>query len=364
MPERASFVVLAALGLCATTLALVSGCANSMASCDGESPNPTYQCCATTAGSPAWIDVFNDPRNCGGCGMACAPGQFCRAGSCSGTPVTDGGGMPGVDGGPPGMCSPVCSSAQRCCGTSCIGRNGVAIGSDGRSDPTFMNCSACGNACDADRASACSVPGGGMGTPRCMCGVFDQCGAGQMCLRSGTDFQCVNLMTDVNNCGMPGHRCADGESCTSGMCGCGTTGVACMAGEACCSGGCIETGADEMNCGGCGVMCNPGETCNAGMCVCGEGPDARRCTAPMAGTFGMGGMPGESCCDGMCVANTDTNCGCGVMCDATMDETCQVGGDLFGMGGGAAEVCCGDEMVAFFGCGGGMSGADGGFPFP
>jgi hypothetical protein len=28
------------------------------------------------------VNVLTDPRNCGGCGKACNPGQICRNGSC------------------------------------------------------------------------------------------------------------------------------------------------------------------------------------------------------------------------------------------------------------------------------------------
>ena len=115
-----------------------------------------------------------------------------------------------------------------------------------------------------------------------------------------------------------------------------------------------------MNCGGCGNVCPANApSCNGGTCGCGTGP---ACAEPMAGALGMPGNPGESCCDGACVANTDTSC----LCEpCTGDETCQVGGGgiIPGMGGGAVQVCCGDESVAFLGCGGFGLG-DGGLPFP
>jgi hypothetical protein len=30
----------------------------------------------------ACVDVLTDPRNCGGCGKACMPGQSCQNGTC------------------------------------------------------------------------------------------------------------------------------------------------------------------------------------------------------------------------------------------------------------------------------------------
>lgn len=337
------------------TAGLLPACANSGGgSCEGESPNPTYQCCETGSG-PAWIDIFNDSRNCGGCGSTCAAGAICRAGHCEGGTGDGGMMMTGDGGGGGGMCTPACSSSQRCCGTSCISRSGVAVGSDGRSDPTFLNCTACGIACDAERATACSVPGGGTGTPRCMCGVYDQCVSGQVCALSGTEYRCVSTSTDPMNCGSIGHACGSNEDCVAGTCTprmCGST--VCTATQACCGATCIDTQSDAANCGGCGMACGTGESCQAGACVCGSGAGARVCTAPSAGNLG------ESCCDGSCVANSDTNCGCGTACDTANDETCQFGMSLLGGGGG---ICCGGPEVAILGCGG-LGGLDGGFPFP
>lgn len=340
-------------------LAMIStGCANNGGdACEGDAPMATYLCC-----DDGWVDPINDAANCGSCGYTCASGQYCRIGRCEGTVVGDGGTPTGDGGGNPGLCSPMCSSSQRCCGTACVGRTGVAIGADGRTDPTFSNCTACGAACDPDRASACSVPGGGTGAPRCMCGVYDACGAGQMCARSGTDFACVSLSTDPNNCGAIGNVCGANEDCIAGVCTprmCGS--VVCAETEACCGAACVDTQTDAANCGGCGMACSGDESCQAGVCVCGSGAEARECEAPMAGMFGAPGNLGESCCDGTCIANTDTNCGCGVTCNAEDDETCQVGGSLFPGGSTEAEVCCGDESVGFFGCGG-SGGSDGGIP--
>jgi hypothetical protein len=262
------------------------------------------------------------------------------------------------------MCTPACSASQRCCGSTCVSRTGVAVGGDGRTDPSFGSCNGCGIACDAERASACSVPGGGAGTPRCMCGIYDQCAAGQVCVIDGGEFACVNTQTDANNCGEVGNACAEGESCVSGSCSC-NGGPECGSGQACCGSGCVDVQSDEMNCGACGTACSGDESCQSGMCVCGSGAGARACAAPMAGTFGMGGSLGESCCGGTCVANTDTNCGCGVACDTAADETCQVGGGGFLPGMMTeASICCGGAEVALLGCGGGLPGGDGGFPFP
>lgn len=337
-----------------------AGCANSGggASCDPECP-AFYECCDSSSDAVC-RDIINDPNNCGGCGTTC-PSGICREARCVPGAGGDGGvprdGMvvtPG-DGGP-NMCGTSCNlTTNRCCGSTCTPRS-TALGADGRSDPSFMACNGCGIACDATRATACSVPGGGAGTPQCMCGVYGQCAAGSVCGLDGAEYACVNLSTDRMNCGEVGNACNDGEDCVGGSCVCGSTGGACGTGESCCGGACLDTSADDANCGACGVACGAGLTCGGGACLCGD----RACVAPAMGVLG------ESCCDNTCVANSDSNCGCGVACDTAGDETCifSGGGIIPGMGG--MGVCCGQEipLIGGFCTGGGLPGGDGGLPFP
>jgi len=316
-----------------------------------------------------------DNTRAGDCEPACAATQECCDGTCVFMGLCNPPGMdsgttpPGTDSGPPvtTMCTPECTDQQRCCGGSCIQR-AVPPDTDGRSDPSFGNCNGCGIACDSMRASSCSVPGGGEGMARCLCGAFEQCLAGEACVNEGGSFICISTSTDPNNCGEIGNMCATGESCVAGACVCGSSGAACSAGQACCAGSCVDTTMDPANCGGCGTVCTPeSPQCMGGSCICPE--SGRACDAPMAGAFGMGGSLGETCCPGVgCVANSDTSCGC-EMC--TGEDTCQVGGSGFipgGMGEDVATVCCGDSSVAFLGCGGFPfpfpGGGDGGLPFP
>ncbi len=356
-----AFIVGLSLGL------LVAGCAeNPMGTTCDPACGDFENCCDSTC-----VLLSNNPNHCGGCGIACASG-VCQSGTCmmggpfdSGTGGRDGGGMTGGD------CRPECTVGERCCGTSCVRRSSPT--GDQRTDSSFQNCNGCGIACDRERASSCSIPGGGTeGAPRCLCGEFDQCLAGDVCVSSGGTFQCVSLSTDPRNCGAIGNSCAEGESCSGGMCVCGASGGACGAGEACCGGACVDVTSDAMNCGACGNACGAnGPSCVDGSCRCGSSP---ACRPPTAGMFPAPGDLGESCCEDACVANTDTNCGCGVACDTADDETCVVsGGSGFpgGPSGGESGVCCGMEVPFFgamctgggFGGDGGMGG-DGGFPFP
>jgi hypothetical protein len=348
---------LASLGVGAALALAIAGCSNGNGACG--SCRSEAMCCETAPGVSTCIEVLASTQHCGACGNACAPGQRCSLGVCTGMTVDAG--PPRPDSGP-SMCMPTCGSTQRCCVRSCVERN-VAIGSDGRSDSSFSNCNGCGIACDMTRSSACSIPGGGMtGAPRCMCGVYDACGAGQTCVRDAmtSEFVCVNTMTDPNNCGMVGRRCAMGESCMAGMCVCGSTGGACATGESCCAGACVDTsGDDPANCGGCGTTCAGGTSCQSGMCVCGTGPTARAC-APATMT-----ALGELCCAGGCVAQDGMNCGsCGATCDTAAGEDCINGIMLpFGM-----AICCGEPppFPGFPGiCSGDpFPGLDAGFPFP
>jgi len=308
--------------------------------------------CCVSGGVELCVNPLADPNHCGGCGIACA--GACVSGTCSGGPV-------GGDGSVTSDCSPMCSSAQRCCGTSCVNRVGTASAGDG--DSSFANCNGCGLSCDTSRATHCGTLSAG-GPSTCMCGDFAQCPPGQVCSNAGGSYLCADLNTDPNNCGAVGNACNTGESCVAGTCGCGASG-ACAAGQGCCAGACVDVTSDASNCGACGTVCGAeAPNCNGGSCGCGTGG---ACALPVAGVFGMGGSPGESCCGGSCVPNTDSSCLCA---PCTGGDTCQIGGDLLGMGG-AVEVCCGDSTVAFLGCGGGGVpgldgglGGDGGLPFP
>ncbi len=312
---------------------LILGCANdrdTSFACDPNCPSG-FTCCGPTD-TPICRDLSNDPDNCGACGLACPSVRpRCSRGACVAIPGTDAG--MGTDatvgrsdaGIPQGNCRPSCSSNERCCDTTCVGRT-VPSGTDGRDDPSFTNCGGCEMACDAQRATGCSLASTGM--PGCMCGLEGQCAFDEMCVAGPTGFFCVNLDTDPLHCGEVGHACGQGETCNAGVCRCGT-GDTCEDGQACCGGACIETDADDMNCGGCGVTCGPEEACRGGMCICGTGEGARACL-PFTSATSLG----ELCCEGQCVPQDNANCaGCGATCAGGLN--CDVG---FTFGGDM--ICC------------------------
>lgn len=325
-------------------LVLAASCAGSREGRSRCSPEcgAFQQCCMGDDGSYACVRISDNPNHCGGCGIRCPSGR-CMSSMCIGG---------SDDGGPPtGDCRPTCSSAQRCCGTTCVNRS-VTPGTDGRTDSSFMHCNGCGLACDPERASACSTPAGMSGPPRCLCGNFPQCSGSDVCVASSTGtFQCVNLSTNPDNCGEVGHECAEGEICSGGECVCGSTGGSCSEGQACCGGSCIDITSDPENCGGCGNVCGEqGTSCQDGTCRCGDGPG---CRAP------AGSDLGELCCADTCVPQDAANCGgCGMACAS--GEMCVYGTTLTG----TMEICCSPVVLPGFPsfCFGGGFG-DGGFPF-
>jgi hypothetical protein len=76
---------------------------------------------------------------------------------------------------------------------------------------------------------------------------------------------CVNLASDLNNCGGCGFACAAGNVCTAGVCAAGAP--TCSSGQISCNGACVNPVSDPNNCGACGVACTAGKVCAAGACV-------------------------------------------------------------------------------------------------
>ncbi len=236
--------------------------------------------------------LLDDPANCGGCGLACKPGEICWQGAC---------------GCPPGF-------------TECAG-------DCRRIEDDPVNCGACGTTCglpDPD-AGAAAWPCGEVGKippnvgPACSnsaCGLGCYGGMAD-CNQNWCDDGCeTSLLSDRKNCGVCGNECAPDQQCVAGRCMCGDPALAF------CDYGCVDLLTDPANCGGCGRRC-PGYAANAAegspRCVLGQ------CTYYCP--------PDRADCDGRIDNGCETeimvdprNCGgCGVHCDLEGGQPCAGG---------------------------------------
>lgn len=129
------------------------------------------------------ISIYDDTANCGGCGIACAPGQFCEYGTCK------------------------CSAAETLC-VSSFGFSYCANLDNDRSD-----CGACENQCPFAEYPATTVCRLGRCEIECAPGYADCDG-----LASNGCETFVNA--DPNNCGACGVKCdlSLGQPCVQGTC--------------------------------------------------------------------------------------------------------------------------------------------------
>lgn len=140
-------------------------CKSDYADCNHNFPDPTGDGCE--------IYTLTDPKNCGGCGLTCVPGEVCAQGEC------------------------ICP-----CGSACFKRLEY--------DPT--NCGACNIRC----------PDVSNGEPVCDHGICDyRCNLGHAdCDHDSLNGCEANILSDPLNCGGCGHRCdgVDGQACVDGQC--------------------------------------------------------------------------------------------------------------------------------------------------
>ncbi len=247
------------------------------------------------------VDTGADPGNCGGCGIACGPGEICQTpifspaeGSCFPTSCAneDAGAACALDAG-----------QGNCCGSGCT---------DLETDPS--NCGVCGMSCPTDAGFACSN-----GT----CLPFNDVGNVAMC--DG----------DASDC-PPGWVCRPPGSVCEPDCSSSPDGVVCGlsiantpfadAPSVCCSKRCADLGADPANCGSCGTACASGQTCWLGVCEQVDCSQTSGQITPCLVDAGEG-----FCCSGQCTTGTTctpTSCG-----PTDTNALCV-------LPGGAEGVCC------------------------
>jgi hypothetical protein len=274
---------------------------------------PTLACssCATegrTLCGGECVDTASDPRHCGGCGIACSPGDVCQSSSC----------RPGGD----------------CRETPCTGFTYCNL-ADGACMPGCASSGQCGS------NESCDVA-----THQCACNAgFHRCSG--MCVSNGSPLSCGSLCepcpADPN-----GHATCDGSVCgtvcnenflfcggrctacpTGGTVGCAGDRCVCLPGYHDCGGRCLSNTSVE----GCGTSCTPCPTDPNGTPTC----DGASCGLDCSGGYHV--------CGGACASNVDPQ-HCGTLCTpcpALEHATATCDGTSCGFSCVAGYVLCGGE---------------------
>src|SRR5215207_1839855 len=119
------------------------------------------------------------------------------------------------------------------------------------------NCGACGEICES-----------GLVPVECRSGVCERANCPIGITYCGIADGCRDLTSDSGHCGACANACASGV-CSGGVCAAG--GGTCAEGQADCNGICVSTCCDNNNCGACGNVCKGGLTCFEGVCDCPSG---------------------------------------------------------------------------------------------
>lgn len=258
------------------------------------------------------VTTTSDEAHCGGCGKACATGQQCTEGTCTGGNTQ------------------TCGSNQTSCAGVCVSL-----------EQDVFNCGTCGTTCG--EAETCQS-----GTCACAFPL-------QKC--SDT---CVDIQANGAHCGKCGNQCPDGQVCTGGRC----QATCPPSTPATCQGGCVNTQNNILHCGNCNNACRAGLTCTKGKCNCPEGYElcSGRCVDTSLNRFHCGGCgiaceAGQLCGEGKCITScpqatptvcfggcadlqtNNTHCGeCGKACPGS--ERCQAGACVCGAGAARCDDVC------------------------
>ncbi|KAK9832641.1 hypothetical protein WJX81_006436 [Elliptochloris bilobata] len=210
---------------------------NNCGFCAYQCPLASDVCC-----SGVCADLQTSSTNCGQCGFFCVSLPNVQTAQCTN-----------------GNCIATCLSAAL---TQCQTGQGPFC-ANLQTDPNY--CGSCVNPCPSDK--------NGRGTRICQAGV-----CGIICLRQypnqcGTsgNSNCVNLATDIQNCGTCGNVCpTDANALTS--CNNGRCTFACQGQYTQCTNAngnifCAQLQQDNNNCGTCNYSCSSGLSCVYGVCT-------------------------------------------------------------------------------------------------
>ncbi|MAQ17631.1 MAG: hypothetical protein CMN30_22895 [Sandaracinus sp.] len=285
---------------CASGTCAIAMCTGTFQDCDGD---PMTGC---------EVNAATSLLHCGACGNACPADPANAAPVCTA-----------------GACGLVCDAGYRDC-------NGdIADGCEVRLDsPT--SCGSCGTVCGVTRPLCAARPDGSYAC------VAD-CDAGQTsCTNALGDTTCVDLTSDIGNCGGCGTTCAGALNATP-TCSASTCGTSCETGFRDCDGdgtSCEATVPSLAHCGGCNMPCSPVSNatiaCNAPNCV----------IAGCTGTYRN--------CDSMYANGCETDTATSVGNCGTCGRSCTAGANV-------AEVTCAAAACAIVDCEPGWADCDGDF---
>ena len=277
-------------GQVAVSVDFATSCPTGQVACT--QPDGSTGACQTTSA------FQKDPKNCGACGVVCAPGQSCAQGSCTpanGCPSGSfaclkatgalGPCMPTsdlqTDNSNCGSCGKVCGGLSSCVNGACALPNNCPTGQISCLKPTgaFGPCMPASNLqTDSSNCGACGTVCGGISTCQSgACALPNNCPTGQIaCLKATGAFgPCMptsNLQTDSSNCGACGTVCGGISTCQNGACAlpnnCPTGQIACLKASGA-FGPCMPTSnlqTDKSNCGSCGKVCSSAQSCVSGAC--------------------------------------------------------------------------------------------------
>ena len=157
-------------------------------------------------------------------------------------------------------------------------------------------CLAACQACNSDTSRLCGS-----------CGSYTCCGSGTSCCGN----YCVDLASNIDNCGECGYVCPQPGPNEYGACVDGDCVYACAKGAVDCNGTCTYLAGDPNNCGACGIICG-GSTplcikgvCSSNPCIFPFVPCDGICVDPTSDPYNCGGCyiqcaPSEVCAGGFC----------------------------------------------------------------